>query len=62
VQANIISDLLDFETLKGISAAPELVQLDVDAVLRSVVCMFTTSIRSKVSSVLVHHSTHVAHS
>jgi hypothetical protein len=48
MQANIINDLLDFETLKGTAAAPELSRVDVDAVVHSVVRMFTTSVRSKV--------------
>jgi hypothetical protein len=49
MQANIINDLLDFETLKGATTAPELTRIDIDAVVHSVVRMFTTSVRSKVT-------------
>jgi hypothetical protein len=53
MQANIINDLLDFETLKGAAAAVELVQLDVDAAVRSVVRTFSASARSKVTRLQV---------
>jgi signal transduction histidine kinase len=54
LQANIINDLLDFETLKGTSAAPELSRIDIDAAVRSVVRMFSNSARSKVTRLQVH--------
>jgi hypothetical protein len=49
VQANIINDLLDIETLRGQSSAAKLSRVDVDAAVLSVVRMFTNSVRSKVS-------------
>jgi hypothetical protein len=49
VQANIINDLLDIETLRGQSPAAKLSRMDIDAAVLSVVRMFTNSVRSKVS-------------
>jgi hypothetical protein len=49
VQANIINDLLDIETLRGQSSAAKLSRMDVDAAVLSVVRMFTNSVRNKVS-------------
>jgi hypothetical protein len=49
VQANIINDLLDIETLRGQSSAAKLSRMDVDAAVLSVLRMFTNSVRSKVS-------------
>jgi hypothetical protein len=60
MQAGIISDLLDFEVLKGAAAVSRVAPLDVDAAVLSVVRMFTNSVRSKVTrqlnlSILKHN-------
>jgi hypothetical protein len=47
-QANIITDLLDFAELKGVSTALRAVEFDIDDAVRSAVRMFTTTVRSKV--------------
>jgi hypothetical protein len=48
LQASIINDLLDFETLKGSSAAPKVTRVDLDATVHSVVRMFNNTVTSKV--------------
>jgi hypothetical protein len=49
MQASIINDLLDFETLKGAAAAAKLSHIDVDAAALSVVRMFSNTVTSKVT-------------